>query len=172
MKNIERITKLILTADSIELRRGWSLAQKDNPLLCSYCKSPLFYVEIVWGVVDVTEEYKDFKVFGKEREPQYALREIGLQLYCAECGHFHEPYASYFYLLEKVVCSWNDEELDIAEAEEIKHCLDQMNQKGDFTPNYRSIQMDYLKKKLVSYEEMLATYAESKKRRRKKQRKI
>lgn len=97
MKEVERINKSVLTADSIKARRGWSLTQKDNPVLCRYCKSPLFYVGIEWGIVEEEELFKDIKVVGKEREPQYWIREIGLILYCAECGHYHEDYFKYFY---------------------------------------------------------------------------
>lgn len=153
MREVERINKSVLTADSIGTREGWSLAHKDNPVLCFYCKSPLFYVEIVWGVVEEEELLKDIKVLGKEREPQYSLREIGLNLYCAECGHLHDDYCKYFYPEDKVVCSWDDEELDLAEAEEIKYCLEQFNRKGDFTPRYHSNEMAYLKNKLKEYEE-------------------
>ena len=47
MKEVERINKSVLTAHSIEIgNSGWSLSQKDNPVLCYYCKSPLFYVGI------------------------------------------------------------------------------------------------------------------------------
>mgnify|MGYP001570464852 FL=1 len=151
MREVERINKSVLTADSIEAGKGWSLAQKDNPVLCSYCKSPLFYIGIVWGV---TEESNllGIKVLGKDRPFQYSLREIGLNLYCAECGHFNDNYYKYFYPEDKVVCTWSDEELDIAEAEEIKYCLEQFNRKGDFTALFHNREMDYLKKKLREYE--------------------
>ena len=150
MKEVERINKLVLTADSIECKR-WSLAQKDNPVLCSYCKSPLFYIGIEWGIVE-ERELHGIKVLGKEREPQYNIREVGLILYCAECGHFHENYSKYFYPEDKLVCSWSDDELGLAEIEEIKHCLEQFNRNGDFKPNYKSTEMDYLKRKLLEYE--------------------
>lgn len=150
MKEVERINKSVLTADSIDVRRGWSLSQKNNPVLCFYCKSPLFYVEIVWGIV---EEEELLGISISERKTNYSLREIGLNLYCAECGHFHDDYCKYFYPEDKVVCSWNDEELNLAEAEEIKYCLAQFNRKGDFTPNYSNQETDYLKKKLKEYEE-------------------
>ena len=153
MKELERINKSVLTAGSIETRKGWSLAQKDNPILCEYCKSPLFYVGIDWGIVEESWLFNDIKVLGKERDFQYHLREVGLILYCAECGHFHEHYSKYFYPEDKLVCSWNDEELDIVEMEEIKHCLEQFNRKGDFTPNYPSPETSFLKKKLREYEE-------------------
>ena len=153
MKEVERINKSVLTADSIRTGDGWSLAMKDNPVLCFYCKSPLFYIRIVWGVVEEEEFLKDIKVLGKEREPQYSLREVGLNLYCAECGHFHNDYCKYFYPKDKEVCCWDDEELDLAEAEEIKYCLEQFNRKGDFTPRYNNEEMTYLKKKLKEYEE-------------------
>lgn len=152
MREVERINKLVLTADSIEGVGRWSLAQKENPVLCFCCKSPLFYVQIIWGVVE-EEELFNIKVIGKERKPHYSLRETGLNLYCAECGHFHDDYCKYFYPKDKEVCSWSDEDLDFAEIEEIKHCMEQFNRKGDFTPNYNSKEMIYLKKKLLEYEE-------------------
>jgi len=150
----EKITKLIFTADSIKTSKGWSLADKDNPLLCDYCKSPIFYIRVIWGVIDETAIFEDIKikVIGKEKEPQYSLREIGFVLYCAECGHFHEHFDKYFYPEDKQICSWDDEELDYAEKEEIWYCLQQFNQKGEFTPRYESTQMHYLKEKLKDYE--------------------
>lgn len=151
---IERINKLVLTADSIRSSDGWSLAHKNNPLLCDYCKSPLFYIEIVWGIVEESALF-GIKVLGKEREPQYALRELGFVLYCAECGHFHEQYDKYFYPDDKVVCYWKDKELEFAELQEIWHCLEQFNRKGDFKPNYNSPEMQYLKEKLKEYESKL-----------------
>lgn len=152
MKEVERINKSILTADSIEGNRGWSLAQKENPTLCYYCKSPLFYVFIEWGVVEESS-LLGIPVRYKEREPQYSLREVGLLMYCAECGNFHDDYCKYFYPEDKLVCSWNDEELNYAEIEEICYCLEQWNQTGNFTPRFKNSQMDYLKKKLKEYEE-------------------
>lgn len=168
MREVERINKSVLTADSVETSRGWSLAQKDNPVLCSYCKSPLFYVGIVWGVVE-EKELLGIKVLGKEREPQYSLREIGLNLYCAECGHFHDDYCRYFYPEDKLVCSWNDEELDLAEIEEIKYCLEQFNRKGDFAPHYHNSEMSYLKNRLKEYEE---EYSKETKKIKKKKKEI
>ena len=163
MKEIEKINKLVLTADSIECKR-WSLAQKENPVLCYYCKSPLFYAAIEWGIVEERELY-GIKVLGKEREPQYNIREVGLILYCAECGHFHENYSKYFYPEDKLVCSWSDEELNLAEIEEIKHCLEQFNRNGDFNPNYESKELSYLKEKLEEYEKK---YFKSKKKNKSK----
>ncbi|MEK6951836.1 MAG: hypothetical protein AABX29_02370 [Nanoarchaeota archaeon] len=152
MKETERINKSVLTADSIESKRGWSLAQKDGIVLCYYCKSPLFYFLKELGIVEESNLW-DIKVIHKEREPQYILREVGLLLYCAECGNFHDDYSKYFYPKDKLVCGWSDEELDIAEIEEIMYCLEQWNQKGDFTPRFKNSQMNYLKKKLKEYEE-------------------
>lgn len=104
------------------------------------------------GIVE-EERWTDIKVLGKEREPQYGLREIGLHLYCAECGHWHEDYYKYFYPQDKQVCGWNDDELDFAEIEELWYCLEQYNRKGDFIPRYHSHAMEYLKTKLKDYEE-------------------
>lgn len=159
----EKIAKLVLTLDGIENSRGWSLAQKDNPLLCYSCKSPLFYIEIVQGIVDETEIFKDIKVLEKEREPQYSLREVGFNIYCAECGKFEEHYDKYFYPEDKLVCCWNDKEIDFAEIEEIKHCLEQFNRRGDFTPNYNSQEMKYLKAKLIEYERKIKNSKQSSK---------
>ncbi|MDP1695044.1 MAG: hypothetical protein Q8L34_05900 [Candidatus Woesearchaeota archaeon] len=162
MKEVERISKSVLTADSIESRRGWSLAQKDNPVMCIYCKSPLFYVGISWGIVE-EERWKDIKIFNKQREPQYRLQEIGLHLYCAECGHWNETYHKHFYPEDKLVCNWEDDELDYAEIEEIYYCLEQFNRRGDFTPRYSSTAMEYLKRKLKEYEGKLKKLKKSKK---------
>ncbi len=149
-KDKEKIAKLVFTADSIENNKGWSLVQRENPLLCDYCKSPLFYIDIVWGVVEEVH-LLGIKVVNEDHKYHYFLREVGFNLYCAECGHFHEHYDKYFYPEDKVVCYWNDEELDYAEKEEIWYCLSQFNQKGDFIPRYKSSEMKYLKIKLEEY---------------------
>lgn len=161
----EKINKSVLTANSIEASRGWSLSQKDNPLLCYYCKSPLFYIEIIWGIVEELS-LLGIKVLGDNHKSHYSLREVGFNLYCAECGKFEEHYDKYFYPEDKLVCSWNDKELNLSEKEEISHCLSQFNQKGDFTPNYKSSQMMYLKNKLKEYELKLPKHAQIKKKNR------
>ncbi|MDO8563615.1 MAG: hypothetical protein Q7R87_01260 [Nanoarchaeota archaeon] len=147
----ERITKLILKPNNIMTSRGWSLAQYDNPLSCYSCKSSLFYVHITWGVVDETDMH-DFKVLGRDHKYQYWLREIGFGLFCAECGDFQESYFKYFYPEDKVVCYWREDNLDLGDFEEIRHCLTQWNSKGDFKPNYNSSILQYLKNKLKEYE--------------------
>jgi len=147
----EKVIKLILKADSIKTGRGWTLAQYDNPFLCSSCKSPLFYVHITWGVVDETE-MREYKVLGRNHKYQYWLREIGFGLFCAECGDFQENYWKYFYPDDRIICCWKDDELNLTELEEIKHCLTQWNSNGDFKPNYKSNDFDYLKNKLKEYE--------------------
>ena len=118
MREVERINKSVITADSIEVTKGWGLGDKENPFLCYYCLSPLFYIRIVWGIVE--DEVFEIKVVGKEREPQYSLREVGFILYCAECGCFHEKYDKYFYPKDKLVCCWDDDKLDLAEIESAK----------------------------------------------------
>ncbi|MAG77630.1 MAG: hypothetical protein CL811_12820 [Colwelliaceae bacterium] len=152
MREVERINKSIITADSIEARKGWTLANKDNPVLCHYCKSPLFYIGLVWGIVDESDFNKEFKVIGQEHGSYY-MREVGLILYCAECGHFHEHYYKHFFPNDKIICTWDDEEIDIAEIEEIRYCIAQYNKNGDFEPHFNNCQMNYLKKKLREYEE-------------------
>ena len=153
IKENERINKSVLTANSIETSRGRSLSEKDNPLLCYYCKSPLFYIHINWGVVDETEFYEHFKVVGRAHKFQCSLREVGFSLYCAECGSFEEHYDKFFYPNNNIVCYWNDEELDIADKEEILYCLLQFNRKGDFKLSYPSKEAEYLKRKLREYED-------------------
>lgn len=149
MKEIERMNKLVLTADSVETKGGWSLAQKENAFVCDYCKSPYFFVRQEHGVI---EEPSDWQVVGQRRKDFYVLREIGLALYCAECGKFHEDYWKWFYPKDRIVCSWDDDELEYAEIEEIQYCIQQYNQKGSFKPAFKTGELNYLKEKLDEYE--------------------
>ena len=148
----EKIAKFVYTLESIETARGWTLSQRDKALLCYSCKSPLFYIEVMWGIVDETRLYDDFKVIGRNHKQQYNLREVGFSLHCAECGKFEESYCKYFYPKEKLVCSWNDKELEYAEKEEISFYLSQFNKVGNFKPSYFSSELKYLKEKLNEYE--------------------
>ena len=47
------------------------------------------------------------------------------------------------------------------------HCLIQWNKKGDFTPNYNSTELQYLKKKFKEYEEKMKNPKKKGKRREK-----
>lgn len=142
-----RLMKSVLTPNSIETRGMWSLAQKENVFLCDECKSPLMYVRQEHGVVE--EEFAFPNLDGKEK--YFALRVIGLALYCAECGTFQDDFYKYFYPEDKLVCSWDDDDLGLADLEEIQYCLQQFNNTGDFKATHESKEIRYLKEKLKEY---------------------
>ncbi len=150
----KRIAKLVFTLESIESSTGWSLSHEDASRLCYSCKSPLFYIHIVWGIVEEAELF-GIKVMGDEYNYHYGVREIGLVLYCAECGRYDEHYSKYFYPEDKVVCSLEDTEFKYVEMEEIKHCIIQWNKKGNFKPNYNSPDLRCLKRKFEEYEKKI-----------------
>lgn len=149
MQEHKRIIKNVIMPVSIETRNGWSLSQKDNIFLCYQCKSPLMYIRQEHGVV---EEEPHFPVENNRRKDYYMLRVVGLAIHCAECGAFQNDFSKWFYPEDKQVCSWDEEELDMAEREEIEYCLIQFNQNGDFEPRFKSGELAYLKKKLEEYE--------------------
>ncbi len=142
----KRILKTVILPSEIEAST-WGFSNHDNKINCDDCNSNLFYANITWGVV---EEESTWQIMGNRSKRTYALREIGLCLYCAECGCFEEDYAKWFYPKDKTVCTWD--ELDGAEREEVNHCLNQWDQKGTFTPLWKSSELNILKENLKEYE--------------------
>ena len=145
--NPEQIRKLVIRPDEIEGEDNWSINLNKNLHSCGNCNSNLSYVKMEWGVV--SEDFI-FQVMGNRSERTYALREIGLTIYCAECGRFHEHYSKWFYPEDKLIMSFD--ELEEAEMPEVEYCLNQFNQKGDFKPQYKWSKLGELKKKLIEYE--------------------
>ena len=141
-----KIAKLILKASEIPCRE-WDLSTNNDLVMCYDCKSPLFYVKINWGIV---AEENDYKVMYNRSNRVYVLREIGFELYCAECGSLMIDYSKYFYPEDKLVYVFD--ELDSDERAEIECCLQQFNQKGDFKSRYEDALFKELKNKLLEYE--------------------
>lgn len=123
-KDIRRITKSVIIADSIEARSGWSVGDYDDLHLCDSCKSPLFYVRQLMGIV---EEHSDYQVWGRIGQDYLVFRVVGLALYCAECGEINESFYSFLFDKEKVVCTWEDDDLAYAERQQIEGWLDEYN---------------------------------------------
>lgn len=71
---------------------------------------------------------------------------------------------NFCYPKDKVVCSWSDEELDLAEIEVLKLCIEQFNRNGKFTPHYECIETRYLRKKLNEYEDKYKVQKKAKKK--------
>jgi hypothetical protein len=150
MKEQERITELVIKAGDITDRSGWRLSTNENLVSCSGCLSHLVYVKINWGVV--AEDY-EWMVQYNRGKTVYALREVGLVLYCAKCGEFIEDYCKYFYPEDKMVFyDFTFDELDADERREVEVCLHQFNQTGKFTSRYKSDLFFNLKKSLDEYE--------------------
>lgn len=145
------IPKLIIKAGDIETSHGWGIARHNNLCTCYDCNSNLFYVVIQWGVVANEDE---FQILGNRSKLTYTLREVGFNLYCAECGAFLENYSKFFYPDDKLILDLGliDNELDDDERAEIQNCLNQWNQKLDFQSRYRSPLFTNLKQKLKEYE--------------------
>lgn len=146
MKEKNRIPKLVLTQDQIESNNSWRLSQRDLLERCDICGSNLFYFEKIYGVV---VEDLDYGVLGYKEKRYFALREIGLNLYCAECGDFHEDFTKWFYPEDRVIMTFD--EIEDTEKVEIDYCLNQYNQKHDFTPRYKNMHLNELKEKLDEY---------------------
>lgn len=148
------ILKNVLTPNSIETRGSWSLAHKDNMVQCPECKSGLFYVRRQWGIVEeMCSLGKNVKIAGYRLGNKYlALREIGFALYCCECGGFEDNYDKWFYNDNQLVCTWDDDELDYAEREEIEQALSVYNHSGQVKANYESSAIVYLRNKIKEYE--------------------
>ena len=145
----EKISKLVIKPSEIKIK-GFSLSSNANLSLCPDCKSPIAYVKINWGIIEEDHEY--FAQYNRSKRV-YALREIGFNLYCAECGEFIENYSRFFYPEDKLVFyDFHLEELDDDERAEIQVCLSQFNQTEKFTPRYKSQIFTELKSKLIEYE--------------------
>lgn len=168
MKFQERIPKLVIKPGEIEDSSHWALSLNDNTTTCGGCGSHLFYIKQELGVV---AEENDFGIWGNRSNKTnrtYCVREIGLTLYCAECGEYEETYHNFCYDKDTMVCTWD--ELSAVEKVEIEYCLYQWNQKGDFKPQWKCVEANYLKKKLKEYEKKHPLKLE--KRRVKKKKKV
>ena len=143
--------KLVINpVDIIEGNSCWGLDLKEKGLWCPDCGSHLMYGEIEWGVI---VEDLDYGIMGNQDNRHYVLREIGLHFHCAECGCFIENYSKWFYPESKMVITYDDIDMVDGVAKlEIEHCLQQFNQKKDFTPLYKYTGLDKLKEKLLEYE--------------------
>jgi len=139
-----RIPKLIIRADQIE--SNWGLRQEEQITTCQYCGGMIFYVKKILGVV--AEE--GCQILGWRSERNYQIREIGLTIFCAECGAHSENYHTFQYSKDAVVCTYED--IDGEEKEAIDFCLRQFNEKGDFIPPINTIELKLLKEKLKNYE--------------------
>jgi len=120
----DRILKIVIKPSKIEARNKWSLAEKENLWNCYDCKGHLFYARVEHGVVKENTEYQ---ILGHKNKTNYSLREIGMSLYCAECGSFQEFWNKNFYDTNQLIISWDDKELDGAEKEHIEQALEEYN---------------------------------------------
>ena len=144
------ILKNVLTADSIDSRGSFGFGMEDNKVICDDCLSPLFYVAKTWGIV---EETWDYNVVGFRGKQNLALRELGLALFCSECGAFNDDFDTWVYPDEKVVCTWKDDGLDYAEKEVIQAAINSYNRTGEVKGFYESSEIKYLREKVREYEE-------------------
>ena len=145
--NPEQIKKLVIKPSEIEDNNSWRLILGKNLHSCGDCNSNLTYIKIEWGVVAEDDTYQ---VMGNRSKRMYISREIGLTVYCAECGCFDEYYSKWFYPEDKLIMRFED--IEEAEMLEVDYCLNQFNQKGDFKPQYSFSELGELKKKLLEYE--------------------
>ena len=145
--NKKRIPKLIIVADEIKSDSGWGLKQEEQMFTCQDCGGMIFYVKKILGVV---AEELDIGIMGWRCDRNYSIREIGIDVYCAECGSCLEYYHSFSYDKESVVCEYKD--IEGEEICEIEYCLRQFNEKGDFKSSFKSGESRLLKEKLLNYE--------------------
>ncbi len=145
--NPEQIKKLVIKPNEIEDDNSWRLSLNKNLISCNDCNSNLNYIKLEWGIV---AEDDDFQIMGHRDKRNYRLREVGITIYCAECGCFDENYSKWFYPEERFIMRFD--ELEEAEMPEIDYCLNQFNQRGDFKPQYSFSELGELKKKLLEYE--------------------
>jgi len=153
IKEEKRIVEYVIVPDGIETRGHWTLAQKENMFECSTCGSHLFYVRQEHGIVDETQD-RDILIAGWKYN--YALRVVGLALYCAKCGEFMEDYFRYFYPKDALVCTWDDEDLEYEEIEDLRWMIHRYNTTGNIKKekgSYVSSEQRYVLSKIKKYEE-------------------
>ena len=156
--NPEQIRKLVIRPDEIEDENSWKMSLNQNLHSCENCNSNLIYIKVNWGVV-VEDSW--YGIMGNRSNRTYSLREIGLNVYCAECGCFHEHYSKWFYPEDKIIMRFD--ELEDAEMPEVEYCLRQFDQKKDFKPQYNWGELNELKRKLLEYEKKYPVEEEKKK---------
>jgi len=150
MKIKEMIHKLVINPADIQGDSCWALDLKEKGLWCPDCGSHLIYGELQFGVI---AEELNYGIRGYHDKRQYRLTEIGICFHCAECGGFIENYSKWFHPEDKLVITYEDiDMLDGVEKVEIEYCLEQFNQKKDFTPLYKYPGVDKLREKLLEYE--------------------
>jgi len=159
----KRIPKSVIRVDEIESKEIFGLNLNENTVACDCCGSYLCYIKTNLGVV---AEDDDYGIIGNRGNRTYNVREIGLTIYCAECGEYIESYSSFSYDRDKVVCTWD--ELGDSEKAEIDYCLSQWDQKGDFKPQWKCSEVNVLKEKLKEYEKKHPIKNENKKNKRRK----
>ena len=161
--NKARMIKAVIIPQEIKVSGGFGLARNSNIIKCDSCLSPLAYARIEWGVV--AQEY-DYGIIGNRSNRQYNLTEVGLILYCAECGDFINDYHKSFYPEDKLVLFdiGMFDEIDDDERAEVECCLNQWNQKGNFTSRYNNPLFKELKEKLIEYEKKYPIKQEEKKK--------
>lgn len=150
MKFQERIPKLVIKPDEIDGPDCFGFNLNDNTTTCRDCGSHLFYIKKELGVIAEESDYGIMGNRSNENNRTYRISEIGLVLYCAECGEFEENYTNFCYDKDTIVCSWD--ELGGSEVVEIEYCLHQWDQKGDFKPQWKCSELIYLKEQLKEYE--------------------
>ena len=145
--NPKQIRKLVINPDEIEDDNSWRMSLNDILHSCQFCNSNLCYIKMNWGIVAEDSEYG---VMGNKSNRIYRLIEVGLVIYCAECGEGYEHFGKWFYPEDKLVMIFD--EIGDAEKIEVEYCLNQFDQKGDFKPQYNCTELNGLKEKLIEYE--------------------
>ena len=145
--NPKQIKKLVILPSEIDTGNHFGLSLHNNLVSCSSCGSNLSYIKIRWGVI---AEDNWYGILGDRNNRRYELREIGLVVYCAECENFNEFYLKWFYPEDKLIIDFD--ELDDVEMYEVKHCLYQFNQKGNFKYLWKDSKLNLLKENLLDYE--------------------
>ncbi len=159
----KRIPKIVIKPDEIESNDCFGLNLNENTITCSDCGSHLFYIKKELGVV--AEEH-DYGIWNNRSNRIHCVRTVGVIIYCAECGAFNEHYRNFCFDKDNLICTWD--ELGGCGVVEIKHCLHQWDQKGDFKPQWKCSEVITLKEKLKEYEKKHPIKNEKKKPKRRK----
>ena len=138
--NKKRVIKSIIRADEID----YSFSTDEDKKICYSCNGTIFYIKKLNGVI---REELDYGIVGYKDKIQYALREYGFKVYCAECGEFED-----IYFIDKVDLIHELDDLGGEDKEEIEWCLGQFNQKKTYEPMYKSTEVELMLDKLKETE--------------------
>lgn len=157
-----RIPKLVLKKIEIETK-NFNIDCTE----CYECNGNLFYIAEEFGIA-----YEgDYKVSGYVfKKGSLSLTNVGMTLFCAECGSHNEGYNKWMFDDDKIVHSWDRDDLDADDKDMIEVFLSKLNKTGKVNgKGYYYVIDDEVKKKIEKWFEKNKNLLEKREVKKKKQ---